>query len=101
MHLDAYLSACQLGITLANLGLGWLGEPLVAIMIEPVFSVAGISTDYVHYVAFPIAFLIITLLHITAGEQIPKILAIQKYKPTAIATAIPLILFYKVCFTSA
>lgn len=96
VHLDAYLSACQLGITLASLGLGWLGEPLVATMIEPAFRIMGISTDHVHYVAFPVAFLIITLLHITAGEQVPKILAIQKYKPTALAIAIPLTLFYRI-----
>jgi CBS domain containing-hemolysin-like protein len=95
LHLDAYLSACQLGITLASLGLGWLGEPLVATLLEPVFQVTGIPTEYVHFVAFPVAFLIITLLHITAGEQVPKILAIQKYKPTALATAIPLALFYR------
>ena len=96
MHLDAYLSACQLGITLASLGLGWLGEPLVATMIEPAFPLVGIPTEYVHYVAFPIAFLIITLLHITAGEQVPKIFAIQRYKVTALATALPLTVFYKI-----
>jgi CBS domain containing-hemolysin-like protein len=96
IHLDAYLSACQLGITLASLGLGWLGEPLVATLLEPLFPLIGIPIGYVHYVAFPVAFLIITLLHITAGEQVPKILAIQKYKPTALATAIPLTIFYRV-----
>jgi CBS domain containing-hemolysin-like protein len=96
MHLDAYLSACQLGITLASLGLGWLGEPLVATMIEPLFQLVGIPNEYVHFVAFPIAFLIITLLHITAGEQVPKIFAIQRYKVTALATAIPLTVFYKI-----
>ena len=96
LHLDAYLSACQLGITLASLGLGWLGEPLVAALIEPFFELLGISTEHVHYVAFPVAFLIITLLHITAGEQVPKIYAIQRYKTTALATAIPLVVFYRI-----
>jgi CBS domain containing-hemolysin-like protein len=96
MHLDAYLSACQLGITLASLGLGWLGEPLVATLIEPAFPLVGIPTEYVHYVAFPIAFLIITLLHITAGEQVPKIFAIQRYKVTALAIALPLTVFYRI-----
>lgn len=95
-HLDAYLSACQLGITLASLGLGWLGEPLVATLLEPLFQLWGVATENVHYVAFPIAFLIITLLHITAGEQVPKILAIQHYKPTALTIAFPLALFYRV-----
>ncbi len=95
VHLDAYLSACQLGITLASLGLGWVGEPMVARLIEPIFSRLEIPPDQVHFVAFPIAFLIITLLHITAGEQVPKILAIQKYRPTALTVAIPLTLFYR------
>lgn len=96
IHLDAYLSACQLGITLASLGLGWLGEPLVATMIEPIFELTRIPTEHVHYVAFPAAFLIITLLHITAGEQVPKIFAIQKYRPTALAAAVPLTVFYRI-----
>ncbi|HUV14298.1 MAG TPA: hemolysin family protein [Acidobacteriota bacterium] len=96
VHLDAYLSACQLGITLASLGLGWLGEPLVATMIEPIFRSMEVPTDQVHFVAFPIAFLIITTLHITAGEQVPKILAIQRYKSTALTVAIPLALFYRI-----
>ena len=96
IHLDAYLSACQLGITLASLGLGWLGEPLVATLIEPLFQFFGIPTEHVHFVAFPVAFLIITLLHITAGEQVPKILAIQKYKSTALAIALPLSIFYRI-----
>ena len=96
IHLDAYLSACQLGITLASLGLGWLGEPLVATLIEPLFQFFGIPPEHVHFVAFPVAFLIITLLHITAGEQVPKILAIQKYKSTALAIALPLSIFYRI-----
>jgi CBS domain containing-hemolysin-like protein len=95
-HLDAYLSACQLGITLASLGLGWVGEPLVATLVEPIFRRMEIPADQVHFVAFPIAFLIITLLHITAGEQVPKILAIQKYRSTALTVAIPLTLFYRI-----
>lgn len=95
-HLDAYLSACQLGITLASLALGWIGEPLIAKMLEPLFHTLGISEDMVHYFAFPIAFVVITSLHITVGEQVPKILAIQKYKPTALAVSMPLVLFYRI-----
>lgn len=93
--LDAYLSACQLGITLASLGLGWVGEPVVAKMIEPVFNTLGIPEENVHFVALPIAFIIITLLHITAGEQVPKILAIKKHRPTAYVISMPLVIFYK------
>ncbi len=93
--LDAYLSACQLGITLASLGLGWVGEPVVAKIIEPVFNALGIPEENVHFVALPMAFIIITLLHITAGEQVPKILAIKKHRPTAYVISMPLVIFYK------
>lgn len=95
-NLSAYLSACQLGITLASLGLGWIGEPLVAKTIEPVFYALNIPQDKVHFVAFPLAFLFITFLHITLGEQVPKILAIKKYKTTAFAVSLPLIVFYTI-----
>lgn len=95
-NLSAYLSACQLGITLASLGLGWIGEPLVARSIEPVFEVLNIPQDKVHLVAFPLAFFFITFLHITIGEQVPKILAIKKYRPTAYAVSLPLIVFYTI-----
>jgi CBS domain containing-hemolysin-like protein len=95
-HLGAYLPACRLGITLASLGLGWIGEPLVARLIEPLFHVLGIPADKVHFAAFPLAFILITLMHITAGEQVPKIFAIQKYKTTALAIARPLAIFYKI-----
>ena len=94
LRLDSYLSACQLGITLASLGLGWVGEPLVARSLDPVFKALEIAPDNVHYFSFPIAFFIITFLHITAGEQAPKILAIRKYQPTAQAIGYPLFLFF-------
>lgn len=95
-RLNTYLSACQLGITLASLGLGWIGEPFVAAMLEPVVRWFGFSEDKVHYIAFPIAFGIITFLHITAGEIAPKTLAIQKSQPTALAVGLPLVLFYRI-----
>jgi CBS domain containing-hemolysin-like protein len=95
-HLDAYLSACQLGITLASLGLGWVGEPLVATSIGPVLGRLGVPPHNVHYFAFPLAFGLITFLHITAGEQVPKILAIQKYQATAFTVSVPLAVFYRV-----
>lgn len=95
-HLDAYLSACQLGITLASLALGWIGEPIVAKMLEPLVNLIGIPQEKVHYIAFPVAFAIITFVHITAGEQAPKILAIQKHRPTALFVSMPLVLFYKI-----
>jgi CBS domain containing-hemolysin-like protein len=95
-HLDAYLSACQLGITLASLGLGWVGEPLVARTLEPLFHAFGIPVQKVHYVAFPVAFATITFLHITLGEQVPKIMAIRRYKPISFAVSVPLAIFYKI-----
>ena len=94
-RLDVYLSACQLGITLASLGLGWVGEPLVARSLQPLFDAWHVAPENVHYFSFPIAFFIITFLHITAGEQAPKILAIRKYQRTAQTVGYPLFLFCK------
>src|SRR5262249_32487556 len=77
--LDAYLSACQLGITLASLGLGWVGEPFMAQLLQPVFALVGISSPrLITSISFLVAFSIITFLHIVLGEQAPKILAIRK-----------------------
>ena len=95
-RLDVYLSTCQLGITLASLGLGWVGEPLVVRSLEPLFDVLGIPQENVHFVAFPVAFFLITFLHITVGEQAPKILAIRKYQATALVVGYPLAIFYKI-----
>ena len=94
-HLEAYLSACQLGITLASLGLGWIGEPFLAHMLHPFFFRMGITSPVViTSVAFTLAFSAITTLHITLGEQAPKILAIRKPVPSTLWIARPLALFY-------
>ena len=95
-HLDAYLSATQLGITLASLGLGWLGEPAVAAMIEPTIGRFTDSATVLHTVSFAISFGIITFLHIVLGELAPKSLAIQKAQGTTLAIAAPLRFFYLV-----
>jgi CBS domain containing-hemolysin-like protein len=95
-NLDVYLSACQLGITLASLGLGWVGEPLVARWLEPTFRTLGLPEENVHYAAFPLAFGIITFLHLTAGEQAPKIGAIQQARAVTLFVAYPLAAFYAV-----
>jgi CBS domain containing-hemolysin-like protein len=76
-HLDAYLGATQLGITLASLGLGWLGEPALAVLLEPVLKAAAIPESAAHPIALATAFFIITLLHIVIGELAPKSVAIQ------------------------
>ncbi|NQU64880.1 MAG: HlyC/CorC family transporter [SAR324 cluster bacterium] len=95
-RLNAYLSACQLGVTLASLALGWVGEPLVADMLEPLFIYFGVPTTQTHFFALPIAFTLITFFHITAGEQIPKIMAIRKYQSAAVLVSVPLIIFYNI-----
>lgn len=93
--LEAYLSACQFGITLASLGLGWIGEPYFARMIQPVFAHLGITSPaVVHTVSFAIAFSGITFMHIVLGEQAPKILAIRKPVPSTLWISRPLHLFY-------
>ena len=96
-HLDAYLSATQLGITLASLGLGWIGEPAVAHLIEgPLLAIGIGSPAVVHTIAFAIAFSIITMLHIIVGELAPKSLAIQQAERITLLVARPLHLFYVV-----
>jgi len=93
--LDAYLSACQLGITLASLGLGWVGEPFLAQMLQPIFFRFGISsTALITSISFLLAFSIITFLHIVLGEQAPKILAIRKSMAAALFVSAPLRWFY-------
>ncbi|MBT5873279.1 MAG: DUF21 domain-containing protein, partial [Candidatus Latescibacteria bacterium] len=95
-RLDAYLSACQLGITLASLALGWYGEVQVAGMLEPVVISMGLPAESAHFIALPLAFAVITFLHITAGEQVPKMLAIQQSQRIALYISAPLMGFYKV-----
>src|SRR5947208_12664180 len=77
-NLDASLSACQLGITLASLGLGWVGEPVFASLLEPVLRLLHVTSPHVqHYLAFIVGFSVLTFFHITVGEQAPKWFAIQ------------------------
>lgn len=94
-RLDAYLSACQLGITLASLGLGWIGEPAFASLLEPVFGWTGITTPaLIHGISFAFAFFVISFLHIVVGELAPKSLAIRNPEKIALWTATPLYAFY-------
>ncbi|HSH38852.1 MAG TPA: hemolysin family protein [Chthoniobacterales bacterium] len=96
-HLDAYLSATQLGITLASLALGWVGKPFLAQMLEPFFAVAGVTSPaVVHGFSFAIAFGTITFLHIVLGELAPKSLAIRKPVGTTLWISKPLGFFYAV-----
>jgi CBS domain containing-hemolysin-like protein len=94
-HLDAALSATQLGITLASLGLGWIGEPFVAHRLEPLLARFGVQDPAtVQSASFVVAFLVITFLHIIFGELAPKSLAIQRAKGVALWIAAPLMVFY-------
>jgi len=93
--LDAYLSATQLGITIASLGLGWIGEPFVSHQLEPLLKIIGVvNPAAVSTISFAAGFLIITFLHIVFGELAPKSLAIQRTEPTTLWVSIPLRLFY-------
>lgn len=94
-QLDVYLSAAQLGITLASLGLGWIGEPVFSALLHPVFGWLQITSErWQHGLAFLVGFSAITFLHISAGEQAPKWLAIQKPLPTSLWVAYPMVVFY-------
>jgi len=97
-HLNTYLSATQLGVTLASLGLGWLGEPAVARLLEDVFG--GFFAEnrvLLHSLSFGIAFTFITLLHVVLGELVPKSMAIQDTERYAMLVALPLYSFDKIC----
>lgn len=98
-HLDAALSATQLGITLASLGLGWVGEPFLAHRLEPLLARWGVTEPAaVSSISFAVAFGIITFLHIVFGELAPKSLAIQRSKGVALWVAAPLMFFYYLFF---
>lgn len=97
--LDAYLSACQLGITLASLGLGWVGEPAFAALIEPALVSVGVeSQKLVHGIAFVAAFFTISYLHIVLGELVPKTLAIRMAERISLWTSPGLYAFYWLMF---
>jgi CBS domain containing-hemolysin-like protein len=95
-HLDSYLSATQLGITLTSLGLGWIGESVVTEIIIDIMKILNIemSPQAAHSWALPLSFLTITFLHIVFGELAPKSLAIQRAEQVTLAISLPLRLFY-------
>lgn len=96
--LNAYLSACQLGITLASLALGWIGEPAVSKVITPLLHPFGLPEGVIHTIAVVVGFFVITTLHIVVGELIPKSLAIINAERFATATAMPLVFFYRATY---
>jgi CBS domain containing-hemolysin-like protein len=97
--LDAYLSASQLGITLASIALGWVGEPAFSWLLRPILSrLPGITEAVVHSASLSLAFVTISVLHIVIGEQVPKTLAIRLPEATSLWIAIPLWIFYWIAF---
>ncbi|THF79513.1 hemolysin family protein [Cohnella fermenti] len=97
-NLDAYLSACQLGITITALGLGWLGEPTIEKLLHPLFNALALSESASHVISFAVAFVVMTYLHVVLGELAPKTAAIVKAEQVALFTAPIIIYFYKIMY---
>ncbi|MGQ8870935.1 hemolysin family protein [Paenibacillus sp. TSA_86.1] len=97
-NLDGYLSACQLGITITSLGLGWLGEPTVEKILHPVFESMSIPDSLASFLSFVIAFVAITYLHVVVGELAPKTIAIRKAETVALLTSGLIIWFNRVMY---
>ena len=95
-HMDVYLSACQLGITMASLALGWIGEDVFTVIVFRFFDLVGVtlSPESAHQIAFPAAFALLTILHIVLGEQAPKTIGIRHPLSTTMSISIPLKIFY-------
>ncbi len=97
-NIESYLASCQLGITMASLGLGWVGEPAVAALLKPLLHNFSLSPETLHTVAFITGFIIFSSLHIVVGEQVPKTFAIRKAEPVSLWIAYPLHWFYLCVF---
>ena len=97
-HLDASLSVTQLGITLASLGLGWVGEPAVATLILPITHAVGLDDVVGHTISLALAFSIITGMHIVLGELTPKTMAIQNVEKIMLSVALPMLVFHRVMY---
>ncbi len=97
-HLDEYLSACQLGITVTALGIGMVGESTFAFILHPFFEWVGIGTEYIHIFKIAAAFAIATFLHVVVGELAPKTIAIQKAEAITLAFSKPIMIFYKILY---
>jgi CBS domain containing-hemolysin-like protein len=92
-RLDDAIAATQLGITLASIGLGFLGEPALASLLRPLLEAVGVGHAWVHPVAFAVSFSLVTFLHVVVGELAPKALALDRPGPVALACAAPLLVF--------
>lgn len=97
-NLDEYLSACQLGITVTAMGLGWLGEPTIEKLLHPLFEKWNLNPSISSVLTFGLAFMLMTYLHVVVGELAPKTMAIQKAEKVTLLFAAPLMMFYKVMY---
>lgn len=97
-NLDEYLSACQLGITITALGLGWLGEPTIEAILHPAFHYFELPDSVSSLLSFIIAFSLVTFIHVVVGELTPKTFAIQRAEQITLAVAKPLIMFDKIMY---
>jgi len=97
-NLDEYLSACQLGITIASLVLGWIGESVVSKLLHPLFDLIHIPVSISNVISLALSFATITFIHVVVGELAPKTLAIQKAEALSLFHAKPLIFFYRLMF---
>lgn len=97
-HLDEYLSACQLGITVTALGIGWLGEPTIEKLLHPLFAQLNLNESVTYIFSFGIAFATVTFLHVVVGELAPKTVAIQKAEAITILFSVPIIGFYRIMY---
>ena len=97
-NVNAYLAACQLGITLASLALGWLGEPAFSALVRPVLAPLGLSSTAISSIAIAIGYILMTTLHVVVGEQIPKSFAIFSTERWALRTSGVLVVFYRITY---
>jgi CBS domain containing-hemolysin-like protein len=97
-HLDEYLSACQLGITVTALGLGWLGEPTVQKLLNPLLTVLNLNESVTHILSLVIAFALVTYFNVVVGELAPKTVAIQKAEALTLFFSVPIIWFNKIMY---
>ena len=97
-HLDEYLSACQLGITVTALGIGMVGESTFEFILHPLFTSIGVGEEYIHFFTIAAAFAIATFLHVVIGELAPKTIAIQKAEAVTLMFAKPIQIFYRILY---
>ncbi|GKX65012.1 hemolysin family protein [Inconstantimicrobium mannanitabidum] len=97
-NLNSCLSACQLGITLCSLGLGWMGESTITELILPVMKLLGLSESIIHTISFAISFFLVTMIEVVIGELVPKALALYNTETIMLNTSLLLLVFYKIMY---